>query len=252
MTAATCTSRRPAADEDRGRQRLDRLGARILRLLHLRDRGLARLPADFLPVEQPDRRHRRLARDLRRRICRAADRRLRARPFGRHPWPQERAAPLPRPHGPLDHGGRAAAHLSASRDLGADSARGPAPDPGLCGRGRNFGRELDDPRTRAVRTARLFRELHPAGRAGGPDPGGRGLSTAELRALERCLHRLGLARAVPAERARADRRLYHPARGRRDARVHRRAGARRRAEDPGRRRIDQPLAATCCGSSAWR
>src|SRR5215470_16851911 len=34
--------------EDRRRQRLDRIGARILRLLHLRDRGLAGLSANLL------------------------------------------------------------------------------------------------------------------------------------------------------------------------------------------------------------
>ena len=55
-----------------GRQRLDRLGARVLRLLHLRHRGVADLSADLLSEGRPDGRHRRVARDLRRGLCRAA------------------------------------------------------------------------------------------------------------------------------------------------------------------------------------
>ena len=178
-----------------------------------------------------------------------------ARPIGafvlghlrRHPWPQERAARLPVPDGPLDDGGRAAADLFAGRGLGAGPARGPAPDPGFCGRGRNLGGELDDSRARAVRAARLFRELHPAGRAGGADSGGGGVPAAELRPFERGLRRLGMARAVPAQRSRAARRLHHPARGRRDAGVHRRTGASRRAEGAGDRRDDQPRARHAAG-----
>ena len=54
--------------------------------------------------------------------------------------------------------------------------------------------------------------------------------------FERGLRRLGLAHAVPAQRRRADRGLYHPARGRRDAGLHRGAGAGRRAEGAGDRR----------------
>jgi hypothetical protein len=52
------------------------------------------------------------------------------------------------------------------------------PDPGLRGRGRDLGRELDDPRARARSAARVLRELHAAGRAGGPDPGRRGIPAA--------------------------------------------------------------------------
>ena len=39
-------------DQEGDRQRLDRLGARVLRLLHLRDRGVADLSADLLPEER--------------------------------------------------------------------------------------------------------------------------------------------------------------------------------------------------------
>src|ERR1700727_795682 len=53
---------------------------------------------------------------------------------------------------------------------------------GLCGRRRNLRRKLHDPRARALRAARLFRELHSAGCAGRPDSRRRCLSAPELRA----------------------------------------------------------------------
>ena len=59
-------------------------------------------PQIFFPVGEPAGRDHRLARDLRRRLRRAADRRLRARPLGRHPRPQEGADPLHVPDGHLD------------------------------------------------------------------------------------------------------------------------------------------------------
>ena len=105
--------------------------------------------------------------------------------LGRHARPQERAARLHVPDGPLDDGGRPAAHLRAGRHPRADPARRAAPDPGLRGGGRDLRRELDDPRTRAVRPARLLRELHAAGRAGRPDPRRRRLPAA------RALHARG-------------------------------------------------------------
>ena len=132
--------------------------------------------------------------------------------LGRHLRPQERALDLPRPDGPLDHGGRTASDLSAGWGLGADPARGFAPHPGFCGRGRDIGRELHDSRARPLRAARLFCEFHPARRTGGTNPGGRVLSAFELRASERGFHVLGMARAVPAQRSRPGRRIYHPAR----------------------------------------
>ena len=136
---------------------------------------------------------------------------------------------------------------AAGGHLGAGPARGPAPDPGFCRRGRDLGGELDDSRTRAVRAARLFRQLHAAGRAGGTDPGRGSVSAPELRAFERGLRRLGMADSVPAQRGRADRGLYHPARGRRDASLHRRAGAGRRSEGAGDRGLDQSLAGHAAG-----
>ena len=46
-------------------------------------------PQIFFPSDEPDGRDHRLAGDLRRRLRRPADRRLRPRPLGRHPRPQD-------------------------------------------------------------------------------------------------------------------------------------------------------------------
>ena len=72
------------------------------------------------------------------------------------------------------------------------------------------------------RTARLFRELHPARRSisDGAWASKRARSwrrrffSFELRALDRCVHRMGLARPLPTQRAGAGRWLHHSARGR--------------------------------------
>ena len=175
------------------------------------------------------------------------DRRVRARPPGRHLRPQERAFDLPRPDGSLNHRGRTASDLSAGWSLGARPAGGPATHPGLRGRGRDIRRELDDPRTRSFRTARLFRELYPARRAGGTNSRRRGLSALELRAAKRGLRDMGVARAVPAQRSRPGRRLHYSARGRGDARLHRGASASRDSEGADHRRFDQPLAGHAAG-----
>ena len=96
--------------QSKGRgQRLDRLGAGALRLLHLRRGGVAGVPAELLSFGRSHDRHRRLARDLRRRLRRPAHRRLRARPSRQHPWAQGRAAAAHVPDGLLDGGGRSAA-----------------------------------------------------------------------------------------------------------------------------------------------
>ena len=243
---------RQAPVEEGGRQRLDRLGAGVLRLLHLRHRGVADLSADLLPLGRPHGRHRRVAGDLRRRLRRAADRRLRPRPLGRHPRPQDRADPVHVPHGLLDDGRRAAADLPAGRRAGPGAARRPAPDPGLRGRRRDLRRQLDDPRARAVRPARLLRQLHPAGRAGRPDPGRRGLPAARPLHADGGVQLLGLADSVPAQLRRHRRRLHHPPRGRRDARLRRGGRARRRPEGADRPGLHQTAGGTCCASSAWR
>ena len=57
--------------------------------------------------------------------------------------------------------------------------------------GEISGAELDDPRARAVRTPRLLRQLHAAGRAGRPDPRRRGLPAAGALHARRGLHAAG-------------------------------------------------------------
>ena len=210
-------------------------------------------PQIFFPSGESHGRHRRLARDLRRRLRRATDRRLRARPLGRHARPQERADPVHVPDGLLDHGGRRAADLPAGRAARAGAARHPAPDPGLRGGRRDLRRQLDDPRARAVRPARLLRQLHPAGRAGRPDPGRGGVPAARRLHARGGVQLLGLAHPVPAQLRRHHRRLHHPPRGRRDAGLRRggRSTARCR-KAPIVEAFKQQLAATCCASSAWR
>ena len=221
---------RKAPVEEGRRQRLDRLGARILRLLHLRDRRRADLPADLLPLGEPARRDHRLARHLRRRLRRPPDRRLRARPLGRHPRPQAGADPLHVPDGLLDPRRRVPAHLPAGRPARAGAPRHPAPDPGLCRRRRDLRRLVDDPRARAVRTPRLLRQLHAAGRAGRPDPRRRGLPAAGALHARGGLQQLGLAHPVPAQLRRDHRRLDHPPRGRRDPGLQGGRQPQRRAE----------------------
>src|SRR5512138_183155 len=65
--------------EEGRRQRMDWLGARILRLLYLCDGSVAGLPADILSIGESDRRHRRFAGDLWRRLCCTTDRRILSR-----------------------------------------------------------------------------------------------------------------------------------------------------------------------------
>ena len=122
---------------------------------------------------------------------------------------------------------------AAGRPARAGAPRHPAPDPGLRRRRRDLRRLVDDPRARAVRTPRLLRQLHAAGRAGRPDPRRRGLPAAGALHARRGLQQLGLAHPVPAQLRRDHRRLDHPPRGRRDpglqggGQPQRRAAARR-------------------------
>ncbi len=238
--------------EEGRRQRLDRLGARVLRLLHLRHGGVADLPADLLSFGQSHGRDRRLAGDLRRRLRRAADRRLRPRALGRYARPQDRADPVHVPDGLLDDGRRPPADLSAGRHARADAPRHPPPDPGLRRRRRDLRCELDDPRARAVRPARLLRELHPAGRAGRADPGRGGVPAACRLYARGGVQFLGLADPVPPQRLRHHRRLHHPPRGRRDARPSPRKASTARFRRRRSCRRSRRAGGTCCGSSAWR
>ena len=83
--------------------------------------------------------------------------------------------------------------------------------------GGNLRCELHDFRACAVRSARLFRELHSARRASRPNSRSRCLSATELCAFKRSIPVVGLARAVPAQRARSHCRRHHSPRGRGDA-----------------------------------
>ena len=143
-----------------------------------------------------------------------------------------RAAGLHVPDGLLDDGRRRSADLPAGRPARAGAAGRPAPDPGLRGRRRDLRRQFDDPGARAVRAARLFRQLLAAGRAGGADPRRGGVPAARAFHADGGVQCLGLAGAVPAERLRHPRRLHHSPRGRRNAGLRRRGPARRGAEAP--------------------
>ena len=239
-------SAQQATDPQGHGQRLDRLGARVLRLLHLRDRRVADLPADLLSQGRSEDRDHRVAGDVRRGVCRAAHRRLLPRPHGRHPRPQARAADLHVHHGLLHHRRGPAADVRTGRPAGAGAAGAAAPDPGLRGRRRDLGRQLDDPGACAVRTPRLLRELHAAGRAGRPDPGGRGVPAAgalHARARFQCM---GLARAVHPELRRDRGGVHHPARGGGDARVRRRGQAAARCRGRRSSRRSSSTGPTCC------
>jgi MFS family permease len=61
--------------------------------------------------------------------------------------------------------------------------------------------------------ARLLRELHLAGRAGGADPGGGGVPAARALHAGGGVQRLGLAHSVPFECRRGHRRLHHSPQG---------------------------------------
>lgn len=244
------TPTRTPAEEGR-RERLDRLGARVLRLLHLRDGGSADLSADLLSERRSDHRDRRVPRDLRRRLCRAADWRIRARPPRRHARSQDGAALVHVPDGLRDDRRRPAADLRSDRPAGAGPARDPAADSGLCGSRRNLRRKLDDPRTRAVRPARLLFELHAAGRAGRPGAGGGRVPAARALHAGRAVQQLGLAHSVPAERRGDLRGLGDPPQRDGDARLHRRGSTADARARPSSRHSGS-TGPTCCVWSACR
>ena len=243
---------RENAEEGRG-QRLDRQRAGVLRLLHLRAGRRAGLPE----------------RSSSRRTTRRSASSRRSPPSASATWRGPIGA-FVLGHWGDTHGrktvlvlcmllmggstfaGRAAAHLQRDRHLGADPAGRPAADPGLRGRRRDLRRQRDDPGTFAVRSARLLRQLHPAGRAGRPDHRRRRLPAAVRDHVEGSLRVLGLAHPVPAQRAGGRRRLRHSPPGRRNpglpggGRARRGAGRSDRDGRPGERQR------TCSGSSAWR
>jgi len=80
-------------------QRMDRLGARVLRLLHLRHGGVPDFSADLLSIGQSHDRHRRVTRYLRRWLCCSAHWRGCPWALGDNAWPKDRADPVYVPHG---------------------------------------------------------------------------------------------------------------------------------------------------------
>ena len=150
--------------------------------------------------EQSERRDCRFPRDLWRRLCGEADRHLCPRALWRRFWPQSLPPRLPVSHGPVDDGGRPRADPCARRRLGRRLCSWCRALSRACGRGRNLRRKLHDPRARALRTTRLFRQLHFAGRAGRPNSRGGCLSAVELRAVKRSVPVVGLAHSISARR----------------------------------------------------
>ena len=98
--------------------------------------------------------------------------------LGRHARPQDGAARMHVHHGLLDHGGRRSCRPTAGRHAALRVARRSPAHPGFRGCRRDLWREFDDPRARSLRPARLFRQLHPPGRAGRADPRRGGFSAA--------------------------------------------------------------------------
>src|ERR1700722_4524280 len=145
--------------ENCGRERLDRIDARILRLLHLCDGCISRLSAGLLPLAEPDGRHRRFAGDLRRWLRRPADRCVRAGSLWRYAWAEKRSGAVPVFDGLLDRARRSASDLSAYWNMGAGASCRVAADAGFRGRWRNFWRKLDGARACTFWATGIFCKL---------------------------------------------------------------------------------------------
>ena len=209
-------------------------------------------PQIFFPIGESDRRHRRIAGDLWRRLCCPAYRRVRSRALGRHPWPQDRADPLHVPDGHLDDGCRPPADISAGRCAGAGASRYLAPHPGLRRRRRNLRRQFDDPGACSVWPARILCQLYAAGRAGRTDPCRSGFPAARSLHADRGVQQLGLADSLPAQLLRHRRRLHHPSRSRRDAGLCQGGQSRATFRERRSSRPSSTAGGTCSVSSAWR
>jgi MFS family permease len=83
--------------------------------------------------------------------------------WGDKHWPQERARAVHVAHRRVDLPRRAPPDLRPGRDLRPDPAGDTSPGPGLRGRRGDRRRQRHDHRALAVRTARVLRQLHPAG-----------------------------------------------------------------------------------------
>ena len=180
-----------------------RHGARVVRLLHLRN---GRRAGVRRPVLRPGvgLRHPGGVRDVRRRLRRAAVRRHAVRTSRRSDRPARDADHHHAGDGLVDRRDRPAADLREHRDLGADPARRPARAPGSRRR-RRVRRRVDAARrARAEGAARLLLLVRPDRRADRPRARHAVVPARRAAAGFRPEH-VGLACAVPA-RLRDDRR----------------------------------------------
>ena len=246
-------AQRPAPVEEGRRQRLDRLGARVLRLLHLRHRGVADLSADLLS-------HRAIPRSPSSR---------RSRPTA-SATSRGRSAPSSSATGATRTAARQVLILCMFLMGFSTMAVGLLPTYDQVG--------LLAPALLVI--LRLIQGFAVAGEISGASsmilehaPFGRrgffasftlqGVQAGQILAAavflplahympDEAFNSLGLAHSLPAQLRRHRRGLHHPPRGRRDARLRRGRRARRSAR---RRRSSRPsrtAGATCCASSAWR
>ena len=155
--------------------------------------------------------------DLRNRLPGAAGRRVPVRPFRRPRRPQGDAGRDDGGHGPVDDPDRVAARLFHGRRARAVASVPAALRPGRRAR-RRMGRSgAAGDRERPARAARLVRHV-PATRAADRFPyGQRPVPAADPRPGRTELHRLGVARPVPAQRRAGGDRTLRPRDRRRDA-----------------------------------
>ncbi len=146
-------------------RQLDRHDDRVLRLLHLRHRGRARLPEAVLPVHRPGVSHARLARHLRRGVLRPANRLGVLRSLRRSHRAQDHPRRRPADDGRVDGGDRAAADVRVDRDRRAAAARAVPLRTGARARWRVGRSGAARHRECAARQARLVRHVPAAWRA---------------------------------------------------------------------------------------
>ena len=218
-----------------GARQLGRQRARVLRLLHLRHGGRARLRPGLLPRVGPRDRDPALVRHLRRRLRRTPDRRVLHGPHRRPLRPQARPAAHRVAHGRRHVPRRLPADLRLHRHLGTGAARRAATAAGLLGLRRAGGGELAQPRTRPRAPSRVLHELHAQRHADRPDHRHRRLP-ADRRHARGAAPELGLAHPVLAQRRRRHREHPHPPPHRGAARLPRGGGPARRRVGPRRRR----------------
>ena len=201
------------------RRQPDGHGHRVLRLLHLRHRRGAGLPATVLPRRRSGHRHAGLARHLRDRLPGPADRVGGVRALRRPHRPQDHAGRGAAHDGRLHRGHRRLAHLPVDRHRRPAAARPVPLRPGP-GAGRRMGRRgAAGHRERPARQAGVVRDVPAARRADRLLLFGRHLPAALALAHRGAVLRLGLAGAVPVERGAGNHRPLRAPGDHRDAGV---------------------------------